>query len=69
MEQLFRCTRCDTVDMKDIADSEAALNGKEPKPFVCTKCQTGQWHGQFEAKPYDPTKDEVMNPRFPQNCS
>lgn len=34
------------------------------EPLVCTKCLTGQWHGQFPYKRYEPATDlgKVVNP-------
>lgn len=66
---LFRCIRCNHVDMTDLARSETQAAGKRVNRYVCTKCNTGQWHGQFPYLPYNPKVDNVVNPPQPPSCS
>lgn len=67
--QLFRCLNCNHVDMSDLAISEARRLGKPDPRFLCTKCATGQWHGQFPYALYNPRTDNVVNPLHPPSCS
>jgi hypothetical protein len=60
--QLFRCTRCETVDMIDLAHAN-------PRNYLCTQCRTGRWHGQFPRERYNPATDDVVNPPPPRPCS
>ena len=64
-DQLFRCTKCNHVDMVDLAASEALREGKCPRRFLCTMCLTGEWHHQFPYAKYNFAKDDVLNPPQP----
>lgn len=66
---LFRCVRCDHVDMTDLAKSEAQRVGGRYYRYVCTQCSTGHWHGQFPYLAYNPRVDTVANPPPPPSCS
>jgi hypothetical protein len=66
--QLFRCLNCNHVDMMDLATSEIRRLGKPDQRFTCTRCATGQWHGQFPYALYNPKTDNVVNPLQPPSC-
>lgn len=66
---LFRCTKCNHVDMTDLAKSETLRVGGRVHRYVCTQCSTGQWHGQFPYLVYNPQVDQVVNPPAPPSCS
>lgn len=65
MNQLICCTKCQHVDMADLAASEAVAARKTPTPFICTRCLTGKWHNQFAYVRYNPDTDRVSNPPLP----
>jgi len=67
--QLFRCTQCSRVDMRDLVDSAVLRGGKRTGGLVCTKCRTGSWHGQFPYMLYNPATDDVVNPLIPPSKS
>lgn len=55
----FVCVLCFHVD-----DVELAFKGPlptDPSQQLCTYCQTGQWHGAFEYRAYNPQYDRVCN--------
>ena len=56
---LFVCNKCGCVDMAELAFDGAVPAQAEEQ--LCTMCQTGTWHGQFEQRPYDPKTDLVVN--------
>jgi hypothetical protein len=68
-DQLFRCVRCGTVDMVDLAESMTRDLSTTYAPFHCSMCLTGNWHYQFAQKQYDPKTDDVINPPQPPSCS
>ena len=57
MSYLFVCETCNAVDALEFAYPKANPSG----PLQCTLCQTGQWHGLLTYRPYDPSKDLVVN--------
>lgn len=60
MSRQFACTRCDSVDLINIAFLDDRLPA-QPERQLCTQCQTGQWHGLFEKERYHPERDLVAN--------
>lgn len=69
----FRCQRCDTIDLPDAVESAVARYNLDRGtalpvvlvPLVCTRCLTGDWHGQFPQERYRPGVDKVINPPTP----
>lgn len=57
MNDLFVCDICNTVDALEFAYPHSTPEGQ----YQCTLCQTGTWHGLLTQRPYDPTKDIVVN--------
>ncbi len=60
MNELFVCANCRHVDLASLAFPQTGLPA-QPAAQICTKCQTGQWHGQFAYASYDPETDVVVN--------
>lgn len=44
----FLCTRCGAVE--NTVTSDYWINKLEGKPPLCSKCETGIWHGSFERR-------------------
>ena len=44
----FLCQRCGAVE--NTATSHYWSNKMDNKPVLCSKCETGVWHGRFERK-------------------
>lgn len=62
MTELFACDVCGTVDMFIFAYPEIQQEKWSTlKECLCTQCQLGEWHDQFDKSPYDPERDIVLN--------
>lgn len=60
--QQFVCDKCNTVDGVELAYPRGPVkDGKPLKEWLCTKCQTGEWHDLFEREEYRPVFDIVVN--------
>ena len=62
---LFKCIRCDHVDIVGIAYP----HGMNDSHYECTKCQTGVWHDYFSYVKYDPKKHNVINGELKETIS
>lgn len=60
---LFVCDKCNSVDAIDFAYPDGLLSkdGTPPTKYICTKCQTGEWHDFFDKEVYRPDFDVVVN--------
>ena len=45
---LFRCTRCGCIE--NTACGAYWNNKRKQIPELCSECDTGTWHGEFEKK-------------------
>jgi len=50
---LFECSRCRAVE--NTALGAYWVNNRDGKPVLCSECDTGTWHGEFEKQ----TKEEA----------
>lgn len=66
MNDKFVCEQCQNIDVLEFAYPDGLPQGE---PLKCTKCQTGQWHGLFSIRPYDPSRDLVINRASPVGLS
>lgn len=48
---LFKCDRCGGLENTALG----AYWGHAEK--LCSECASGTWHGKFEQRPWDPTRD------------
>jgi len=59
---LFQCDECGCVDESEIAYPMGTEDhGQSRTNWLCTECQTGEWHGMFEKEQYRPEFDIVIN--------
>lgn len=59
--QLFQCDSCGCVDAVELAYPELKVPPLALVELKCSKCQTGEWHAQFDQEQFDPNKDQVIN--------
>lgn len=59
MNDQFVCNTCGCVDALEFAYPSLPMISQDS--LECTQCLTGTWHGHFPKRPYDPSKDVVIN--------